>query len=259
MQTQKFLSEYSNIPLDQQSKHVHEIRDKAWAIRSYPCTGLGVWLMPYIPHSPLYTAVLKRLQDGGTLMDVGCFMGDDLRRLAYDGAPSDNMYGVDIVSHWDVGFAMYRDEGRFKAEFIKADIMKPEANLHLAALMGRIDVISISAVMHQWQWDTQLECAKKLVKFSKPGTIILGHQMGNIKAGDVSFAKQSVSQWRQNPESLVKLWNQVGEATGTAWKTKARLFDFADIGWDPEAQKGLGEGAKIIDWVITRSYDGTNS
>jgi SAM-dependent methyltransferase len=245
--------EYSNIPLNQQSKHVHKIRDKAWAIRSYPCTGLGVWLMPYISHSPVYMTVVKRLQDGGTLMDVGCFMGDDLRRLAYDGAPSDKMYGVDIVSHWEVGFAMYRDEGRFKAQFIEASILEPEANPQLAALKRKIDVISISAVLHQWPWDTQLECAKQLVNFSKPGTIVMGHQMGNVKAGDVSFAKQGTTQWRQNPESLGKLWDQVGEATGTAWETKARLFDFADIGWDPEAQKGLGTGAKIIDWVITRT------
>jgi hypothetical protein len=245
--------EYSNIPLDQQSKHVHEIRDKAWAIRSYPCTGLGVWLMPYISNSPAYTTVIKQLQDGGTLMDVGCFMGDDMRRLAYDGAPSDKMYGVDIVSHWEVGFNMYRDEGRFKAHFIEADIMKPDANPQLAALIGKMDVISISAVLHQWDWDSQLECVEQLVKFSKPGTVIIGHQMGNVNAGNTFFAKQSVPQWRQNPESLSKLWDQAGEATGTAWETQARLFDFADIGWDPEAQKGLGEGAKIIDWVITRT------
>jgi SAM-dependent methyltransferase len=245
--------EYSKIPVDQQSKHVHEIRDKAFAIRSYPCTGLGVWLAPYISHSPAYAAVVKRLQDGGTLMDVGCFMGDDLRRLAYDGAPSDKMYGVDIVSHWDVGFAMYRDEGSFKAHFIEADIMKPEVNPRLAALKGEIDVISISAVLHQWDWDSQIECVKQLVKFSKPGTIVIGHQMGNVNAGDTSFATQGVKQWRQNPESFRRLWDQAGEASGTAWKTEARLFDFVDIGWDPEAQKKLGEGSKIIDWVITRT------
>jgi SAM-dependent methyltransferase len=200
----------------------------------------------------VYAKVLKRLQDGDTLMDVGCFMGDDLRRLAYDGAPSDKMYGVDIVSHWDVGFAMYRDKERFKAQFIEADIMKPEANAQLAGLEGKIDIISISAVLHQWPWDTQVECVKQLVKFSKLGTIVMGHQMGNVNAGELLFAVQGVKQWRQNPESFKRLWDEAGEATGTVWKTEAREIDFADIGWDPEAQKQLGDGSKIIDWAITR-------
>jgi hypothetical protein len=92
-------------------------------------------------------------------------MGDDLRQLAYDHAPSDKMYDIDIVNHWDVGFNMYREEGRFKAEFIEADIMDIDTNPQLAALAGKIDIISISAVLHQWQWDAHLECAKQLVTF----------------------------------------------------------------------------------------------
>jgi hypothetical protein len=95
---------------------------------------------------------------------------------------------------------MYRDEGRFKAQFIEADIMVPGANAQLAALKGKVDVIYIGVILHQWKWDTQFECSKQLVKFSKPSAVVIRHQMGNVNAGDVLFAKQGVTQLRHNPE-----------------------------------------------------------
>jgi hypothetical protein len=74
-------------------------REEAWAIRAYPCTGLGVFLIPMIPKSPAYSTI-KRLQGGNFLMDIGCFVGHDPQRLIADEAPSDRLYGVDIVNYW---------------------------------------------------------------------------------------------------------------------------------------------------------------
>ena len=79
-------------------------RDKAWAVRSYPCTGLGLWLDPMLPKSPAYASIIQKLQAGASFLDIGCFIGQDLRRLVADGAPSDRLYAVDVVSHWDVGY-----------------------------------------------------------------------------------------------------------------------------------------------------------
>jgi hypothetical protein len=56
-------------------------------------------------------------------MDVGCFLGGDLQHLVFDGVPSKNMYGVDIVSHWDVGYSLFKDKDHFKGHFIEADIL----------------------------------------------------------------------------------------------------------------------------------------
>ncbi|KAI9743049.1 MAG: hypothetical protein M1818_003344 [Claussenomyces sp. TS43310] len=262
-ETRQLLESYSKVPQDQQSQHVHKIskeeeflrppqRDQAWAIRSYPCTGLGVWLVPFISRSPAYATILQRLRAGATFMDVGCFLGGDLRRLVFDGAPSANMYGVDIVSHWEVGQALYRDEGRFDAHFIQADILSLE-NPALKALQGRIDVISISAVLHQWDWKNQLEAAKKLVAFAKPGALVVGYQIGNIEAQEVVNTTLKMSQWRHDPASFAKLWNQVGAETGTTWKTQASLLSWEDMGWDPADQAWLEPGDRVINFVVTRT------
>lgn len=68
-----------------------------------------------------------------------------MRRLVFDGVPSANLYGIDIVSHWDVGYALYRDRGRFEAHFIEADILSSDKNPALQGLKGHMDIISISA------------------------------------------------------------------------------------------------------------------
>ena len=42
-----------------------------------------------IPHIPPYNLINQRLQAGQSLPDIGCFLGQDLRRLVADGAPAD--------------------------------------------------------------------------------------------------------------------------------------------------------------------------
>ncbi|KAH8648658.1 hypothetical protein BX600DRAFT_555105 [Xylariales sp. PMI_506] len=251
--TRQFLLQYSGIPLEDQSKHVHAIRDEAWAIRPYPCTGVGVWLVTYISRSPAYASVLENLKSGGTFLDVGCFIGADLRQLCYDGAPSDKMYGIDIVSHWELGLDMYRDRERFQGHFIQADIMKSQDSPDLVALKGSVDVISISAVMHQWVYEMQLECAKRLVELSKPGSIVLGYQIGAIKAYEFIFGPQKFPVWRHDRDSFSKMWAEAGEETGTTWEVAVRLLGFEEIGWDPKDQVPLGESARILEFVVTRT------
>lgn len=222
------------------------------SIRAYPCTGLGVWLVPYISRSPAYAFVLTRLKTGGTFLDVGVFLGGDMRWLASDGAPTDKMYGVDIVSHWDVGYSLFHDRDRFRAHFIESDFLSID-NPELTALHGCMDVISISAVLHQWTLAKQVEAAKRLVTFSsKHGTIILGYQIGNIEAKEVPVPDFNASLWRHDPASFVRLWDQVGAETGTKWETKTRLLTWEDMGWDPNDYRWMEPGDRVLDFVVTR-------
>jgi len=250
--TQKLLSEYSHIPADQHSHHVHTMRDKAWSIRSYPCTGLGVFLVPYIAKSFAYGTILRTLKDGGTYLDIGCFIGADMRQLVFDGAPSDRMVGVDIVSHWDVGFEMYRDQETFKAKFAEADILNCDGVAELDALKREVDVVNVSAVLHRWDWKGQVEAAEKITAFSKVGTLIVGYQIGNINGNEEAGSATGHRQKRHNPESFAKMWDVVGKRTATKWESKAWLRSWEHIGWDENDSKWLEKDDKVIDFVVTR-------
>lgn len=185
-------------------------------------------------------------------MDVGCHLGSDLRRLALDGAPSSHLYGVDIVSHWDLGFELYRDKGRFGAHFVEADFTSEDDNCELFALKGRVGIISISALLHQWSWNDQVTAAKKLVAFSKPGSLVVGYQIGNVQGKEVVFPATKRAVWRHDPASFERMWKQVGVETGSSWETKATLRTWESIGQDSESNKFLEKGNMALDFVVER-------
>jgi hypothetical protein len=154
----------------------------------------------------------------------------DPTRLVYDGAPSKNLYGVDIANYWNVGFDMFQDKNSFDAKFIEADILSD--NTAFASLKSRVDFVSVFQLLHQWNWNGQLEAAKTLANFTKPGSMIVGNQIGNQDAREYTIKPATTQVYRQNAESMEKLWNQVGEQTGTKWKTQVWMLSFEEMGWD---------------------------
>ena len=176
-----------------------------------------------------------------------------MRQLVFDGAPSDKMYGVDIISHWDVGFEMYRDKGRFEARFIEADMLD-DTNQALTQLLGEMDIISVSALLHQWDWAGQVRAARRIVKFSRPGVeaLVVGHQIGNVTAKEMTMVGIKAPFYRHNAQSFARMWDQVGEETGTKWMTQARLLTWDDLGWDSTDVAWMMEGDCLIDFVVKR-------
>ncbi|EMR82451.1 hypothetical protein BcDW1_8944 [Botrytis cinerea BcDW1] len=105
----KLLEEYSKIPPEDVRQHIYDIRGKAWAIRPYPCTGLGRFLDNLLAQSPAYKDIVARLKGGDSFIDIGCFLGQELRQLVWDlnGAPTDQLHAVGIVNHWGLGYEFF--------------------------------------------------------------------------------------------------------------------------------------------------------
>ncbi|TVY76043.1 Methyltransferase [Lachnellula suecica] len=200
----------------------------------------------------IYPTILSRLQKGDTLLDIGCFLGHDLRRAVFDGAPSDKLYGVDVVDHWTLGYEFFRDSGRFSAKFIECDVLTP--NNELQSLYGKIDIICVTSLLHQWEWEGQVVAAKQLVSFSRPGTIVTGHQIGTSDGAskEKSGKDTSFSWMRQDPKTWAEMWDEVGKATGTEWKSDAHLRTFEERGLDKESLTYLGEHARLLEFVVYR-------
>ncbi|KAI9658081.1 MAG: hypothetical protein M1821_002741 [Bathelium mastoideum] len=249
----RLLEDYSKIPPEDVLPHVYEIRDKAWAIRSYPCTGIGMWLKTNLPKFPNYAQVLDILKAGGSLLDIGCFMGHDLRRIVFDGAPAEKIYATDIVNHWDLGYELFRDSDRFSAHFIEADILHP--NERLQALTGTLDVVTIMCVIHQWEWDDQVLALTQIAKLLKPtpGSLAMGYQLGSIgqnyhPKGDLH--KSAV--YLHSPDTLSRMWNEVGEQTGSKWTCSSEFKTWEEMQWDAKDAMFLGPETKMLLWIAER-------
>jgi hypothetical protein len=46
--------------------------------------------------SDIYQQVLERVKNGENFLDLGCCLGQEIRKLVFDGAPSVNTYGSDL-------------------------------------------------------------------------------------------------------------------------------------------------------------------
>ena len=190
------------------------------------------------------------------MIDIGCFLGGDFRRLVFDGAPSENMLGIDIANHWEIGYDLFRDRDRFNARFLEADLMAvgmDRAPAELRALKGEVEIIHVSAVLHQWDWDGELAAAKKLVYFSKPGTLVVGHQIGSAEAKEVDNRLFKIKHWHHNPESLERMWKMVGAETGTEWKVQAWMRPWEVLGMGAKDAAFMEEGDAPVDFVVERT------
>lgn len=205
-----------------------------------------------ITHCPVYTKIISWLQAGDSLLDVGCYLGQDLRRLVFDGAPSTNLYAVDIVSHWDLGYALFNDKSKFSAKFIEGDILNPHAEL--SALQGKIGIVWTSHVLHQWVWEGQVEAAIQLSKFSKAGGMVAGCQVGTTdEGGKVVKVKGANNEWfKHDKASFEKMWDVVSERTQTKWDIEVVMRRWEEVGFDVDETAYLGEDARVLFFVATR-------
>ena len=206
-----------------------------------------------LPKQPCYNSILQRLHFGDTFLDVGCFIGQDLRRLVFDGAPSSHLYGVDIVNHWDLGYEFFKDRDRFSATYLEADVMSP--NSGLTALRGKIDIINITHVLHQWDWRQQVACAKQLVDLSSgPGASVVGFQVGSVGERDKRATEEARgdSYWH-SVESFASMWDTVGKETDTVWDiVDGALLRWGDVGWEDKDVEYLGEDARVLRFEFKR-------
>jgi len=219
-------------------------REKAFReVAPYPCIGHFRFLDLSISLHALYPKVLSRLKTSSqTLLDLGCCFGQDIRRLVVDGAPAENLYGADLHPEFlELGYDLFKDKDKLKAHFLLGDVFddESEGKRELKKLDGKIDIIHAASFIHLFGWDDQVRVGVRMVRLLKPDatdSLILGRQAGITKAGIVR------DKFRHDPESFQKLWDAVGEQTGTKWKVKADLQMIE--GWEERGQSELREDGK---------------
>ncbi|KAN0075615.1 hypothetical protein V8E54_006885 [Elaphomyces granulatus] len=223
----KVLEAYSGIPSDKVKSHVQEIRNRAFAIFPYPCLGMFRFLKSGLSASPYYQEVLERVKQGETFLDLGCCFGQELRVLAFDGSPSENLHGSDLsMEFMSLGYDLFLDKDKLKSKFIAANIFDPHSDL-MKQLTNKVDIIYTSAFFHLFSWEEQSQIAKQVANLiqRRPGSIVIGRQVGNINPCSVPRRTGNGSRYRHDDASWIKMWEQVGQETGTNWKIEANLLD----------------------------------
>lgn len=229
-------------------------------MQQYPCIGQWAFLMTRTPDLPCYKDMITRLKNGASILDLGCCFGQDLRHLAADGAPTQQMYASDIVPEfWDISFDLYRDTNSMKARFLEADILdqaSPHTKMH-----GKMDILLVNQVFHLFDWDTQVKAAKNMVALSRPGTWMVGYQIGSVigravpvrtTTGGTIGAAGSTSKFYHNPDTWQDIWRQIEEETGTEWAVESSLHELKEWGLEEEDSVWMGPAARGFEFIVRR-------
>jgi SAM-dependent methyltransferase len=164
-------------------------RDRAWDIWQYICIGEIRFMNLYMSRFPEYPSIVKRLKEGKgeVLLDLGCCLGQDLRKLVFDGVPLNNIYGAELRPEFlDLSYELFQDELNFRSRLIVGDILDIH-NSGLANLVGKVDIVYAGAFIHLFDWDHQVLCCVGIVNLLKPqrGSVVYGRQAGRSEAGRV--------------------------------------------------------------------------
>ena len=212
-------------------------------------------------NQPGYQDALLRVKQGGSLLDVGCCFGQDLRKLVADGAPAANLYGMDLCPEFiELGYELFLDRETLPAHFIApVDILLlgdvGTANDEAVCLLeGKMDVIHLGHFLHLFNWQDQVRAAKNIAKFLSPakGSLIMGHQIGGEVSGEFAIPwaeHEERSAFRHNKTSFKELWKQVpGE-----WEVE---FGFVSrprsLGKDPRDMLFADSRRKLFTFIIRR-------
>lgn len=254
----ELLEKYSGIPAGEaQVEHVRSLRGRAYQEYQYPCLGLYRFLGLALSTHPLYDVHVLPLLRGETdtkdatpqkasrtFLDLGTCLGQDIRKLIFDGVPLDSVYGADLLAEFvNIGYDLFRDEEKLpRSHFIApADIF--DESSRLKEFDGKVDIVHANSVFHLFSWDDQVKAAKRVVKLMRPqkGSLILGSQIAHNEPGEVPSrpGRRSGTMYRHDEKSWERFWGGVGKEVGLAFTVRSSLSPYPKMEGMEDTLEGL--------------------
>ncbi|KAK0706979.1 hypothetical protein B0T26DRAFT_744056 [Lasiosphaeria miniovina] len=232
----RILEGYSGVPPNEVDSLLYDIRQKSHAvfpygsIRTFAFLDLGATLS-----DARFQAAARRLaapESRETFLDVGCGVGHVVRQLAFthpELSSSGRLFGTDLHAGFlEIGYELFGDRERMTggdgaAAFVAGDMLADGSSPLDSRFRGQIDIVYASFFFHLFERAGQVRAAKRMVGFLRRDNaraVIFGQNGGPKVDGWEKYVLDSAS-WRD-------MWGEVGEATGTRWRTEMDVEDGDD-------------------------------
>lgn len=229
-------------------------RNRAWEIHPYPCLGQFRFLeLNLADRGELYAKLISILKSGGRFLDIGCCLGQDIRKLVYDGAPQGSAAGAELNSGFiELGYELFNDRDRFNGPIVAANILEPLEGSSLAEMIGSLDVVQLGMILHLFTWDEQVAAFENAIKLLKKevSTLVIGQATGHLDGVETGGAWGRKT-FKHNVDTFKELVQDVGKRTSTEWTIKAELdtglsvFDGKRTWDDPKTRRLLFEIERV--------------
>ncbi|KAI0662436.1 hypothetical protein C8Q70DRAFT_1088892 [Cubamyces menziesii] len=263
-------------------RHILAVQEEAYAIFPYPCIRRFSFIRRAdmkLGRLPAYKQLLAlgKERKGAILLDIGCCVGNDIRKAVYDGYPVENIVASDLhPEYWDLGHKLFNTTPEtFPVPFVPGDAFDPA---HLAPvppfysppdtprpelktltslnpLRGHVSVIHTSAFFHLFVEEQQFKLAQAVAGLlsPEPGSMILGLHVGlpekGFRPGKRERAHGGGPMFCHSPESWKELWDGQVFKKGTV-KVEAFIHEIErkDLANVPGAETT----SHLLVWSVTR-------
>jgi len=265
----ELLEKYSGMPPSEQISHVVTLRDEAYKAYHYPCLGLFRFTVLSLAYHPLYKSyVLPTLltppteneaNDSPIFLDLGTCLGQDIRKLVFDGVPSSRVYGADLLPAFiDLGYQLFRDTAKIPPDHFlaPADVFDATPTNALSALDGKVTILQTNSLFHLFNYTDQFMLAKRAVRLLRPGPerLILGSHVGNVVAAEYPgrIEHRASTKFRHNEQSWKEFWERVSVELGgkVTFKVESRVFEPKMLEGVKVADTWRGEGYHWMVWNV---------
>jgi hypothetical protein len=202
--------------------------------------------------------VIERLKAPGskeTFLELGGFIFQTIRQLAFQGVESARLYGTDLHAEFiELGYEQFRDRDTLKATFVAGDMLLPDEEYSVSALprtfAGKVSIVHASNFFHLFSWEAQLVLCERIIQFfrrdtgAKAPAMILGSHIGNLKPGKSPW----FNIFLHDGTTFQSLWDEVGRKTGTRWRVSMRI-----VSNSPPKVKVFGNDARAMRYVVTEA------
>ncbi|EKM53220.1 uncharacterized protein PHACADRAFT_197643 [Phanerochaete carnosa HHB-10118-sp] len=184
-------------------RRILEVQTSAYQQQPYPCIRGFHFVKLFMHTHPVYPEVLTAGKAGRTIfLDLGCCMGNEVRKLVCDGYPRTKVTGSDLRQEFiEHGYGLFQDKGQCTIHFFASDIFEmpypfpadqaPAGPLDIGKvtemkqLYGKVDHIYAGMFFHLFDESTQYALALRvaLLLKRKAGTVVFGRHQGLEEAG----------------------------------------------------------------------------
>ncbi|EMD36197.1 hypothetical protein CERSUDRAFT_115148 [Gelatoporia subvermispora B] len=250
-------------------RRVFDVQRTACAKHPYPCIQAFQFVNLGMSEHPIYPKVLEVSETGDTIiLDLGCCMGTDARKLVYDGYPAANIVACDLRQEFiDLGYQLFGDVDTCPIRFFTSNVFDLPVDLdqlppgvltsevtELEELTGSANHIFSGAFFHLFDESTQCALALRLLTLLRKvsGGIIFGFQQGAEQEKYVSDVL-SIGRGRyiHSVESWVRMWKHVLEEAMGVEFTEARVKISASLGdWYFDRKVRSSRKPEILYWSV---------
>ncbi|OCH86002.1 hypothetical protein OBBRIDRAFT_821286 [Obba rivulosa] len=232
-------------------RRIFDVQNEAYEKHPSPYIYAFKFLATTMSETPIYPTVLEAGVSGDTLLlDLGCCMGTDVRKLVYDGYPASNILACDTRQDFiDLGYKLFGDANTCPVHFFTSDIFEVPVQFDevppglltsevadLEELTDSLTHIYAGALFDLFDQPMQKSLALRLLTLlrRKKGSIIFGVQRGLSEEGYVDGLSRDRN--AHSPKSWASMWKEAfAEAEGEEFAdtrvfTEATLSGASDLG-----------------------------